>query len=137
LISGDHLLGRISLFFDFGYSPDPVGEFLHSLDVVQRLGARLCLPGHGRTFTDVLAHIEGNRSLVAERLAKVAAAIAQEPLTAFEVVPRIYDEELATHAGPWLLSETLAMLTHLAASGRAGRDGREPERWSAGQQASA
>ena len=64
LISGDHLLGRISLFFDYGYSPDPVGEFLHSLDVVERLGARLCLPGHGRTFTDVRAHIEGNRELV-------------------------------------------------------------------------
>ena len=28
LISGDHLLGRISLYFDYGYSPDPVGEFL-------------------------------------------------------------------------------------------------------------
>lgn len=137
LISGDHLLGRISLFFDFGYSPDPVGEFLRSLDVVQRLGARLCLPGHGRTFTDVLAHIEGNRKLVDERLAKVSTAIAQEPLTAFEVVPRIYDEELATHAGPWLLSETLAMLTHLAASGRASRDGGDPERWRAGEHARA
>jgi glyoxylase-like metal-dependent hydrolase (beta-lactamase superfamily II) len=131
LISGDHLLGRISLFFDFGYSPDPVGEFLSSLRVVERLGARLCLPGHGRTFTDVLAHINGNRALVAERLEKVSAAIATEPLTAFEVVPRIYDEELATHAGPWLLSETLAMLTHLAAEGRARREGTEPERWSA------
>jgi glyoxylase-like metal-dependent hydrolase (beta-lactamase superfamily II) len=130
LISGDHLLGRISLFFDYGYSPDPVGEFLHSLDVVQRLGARLCLPGHGRTFTDVLAHIEGNRRLVDERLARVSAAIAAEPLTAFEVVPRVYSEELATHGGPWLLSETLAMLTHLRALGRASRDGGEPERWS-------
>ena len=70
LISGDHLLGRISLYFDYGYSPDPVGEFLHSLDVVERLGARLCLPGHGRTFTDVHAHIEGNREARAERLAK-------------------------------------------------------------------
>jgi glyoxylase-like metal-dependent hydrolase (beta-lactamase superfamily II) len=130
LISGDHLLGRISLFFDYGYSPDPVGEFLSSLEVVRRLGARLCLPGHGRTFTDVLAHIEGNRALVAERLDTVAAAIAAEPLTAFEVVPRVYSEELATHGGPWLLSETLAMLTHLEALGRAARDHGEPERWS-------
>jgi glyoxylase-like metal-dependent hydrolase (beta-lactamase superfamily II) len=129
LISGDHLLGRISLFFDMGYSPDPVGEFLSSLDVVQRLGARLCLAGHGRTFTDVLAHIEGNRELVDERLGRVSAAIASEPLTAFEVVPRVYSEELATHGGPWLLSETLAMLTHLAALGRASRDGADPERW--------
>ena len=131
LISGDHLLGRISLFFDMGYSPDPVGEFLRSLDVVERLGARLCLAGHGRTFTDVLAHIEGNRELVAQRLERVAAAIADGPLTAFEVVPRIYDEQLATHAAPWLLSETLAMLTHLQALSRAGRTGSEPERWHA------
>src|SRR5207253_3102189 len=48
LIAGYHLLGRISLYFDYGYTPDPVGEFLNSLTVVERLGARLCLPGHGQ-----------------------------------------------------------------------------------------
>ena len=32
LISGDHLLGRVSIFFDYGHSPDPVGEFLGGLD---------------------------------------------------------------------------------------------------------
>ena len=64
--------------------PDPVGEFLSSLDVVERLDARLCLAGHGRTFTDVHAHIDGNRELVADRLQKIIAALAQgEPLTAF------------------------------------------------------
>ena len=150
LISGDHLLGRISLFFDFGYSPDPVGEFLTSLDVVERLGARLCLPGHGRTFTDVRAHIDGNRALVAERLGKALGAIAEEPLTAFDTVPRIYDQGMPAHAAPWLLTETLAMLTHLEALGKAekiaphdgghpeghtqrahGRQGGEPERWAA------
>jgi glyoxylase-like metal-dependent hydrolase (beta-lactamase superfamily II) len=137
LISGDHLLGRISLFFHFGYSPDPVGEFVSSLGVVERVGARLCLPGHGRTFTDVLAHIEGNRALVAERLARVRAAIASESLTVFETVPRIYSpDELATHGGPWLFSETLAMLTHLQVLGQAERVEPEsqagaaaPERW--------
>src|SRR5213075_862528 len=46
LISGDHLLGRVSLYFDVGYTPDPVGEFLDSLDVVERLDARLALSGH-------------------------------------------------------------------------------------------
>jgi glyoxylase-like metal-dependent hydrolase (beta-lactamase superfamily II) len=129
LISGDHLLGRISLFFDFGYSPDPVGEFLTSLDVVERLGARLCLPGHGRTFTDVRAHIDGNRALVAERLGKALSAIAEQPLTAFEIVTRIYDSGMPAHSAPWLLTETLAMLTHLEALGHAERIAGEPERW--------
>jgi glyoxylase-like metal-dependent hydrolase (beta-lactamase superfamily II) len=131
LVSGDHLLGRISLFFDFGYSPDPVGEFLSSLDVVERLGARLCLPGHGRTFTDVRAHIDGNRELAAERLRKALAAIAAEPLTAFETVPRIYDKGMPAYSAPWLLTETLAMLTHLEALGHGERIKGEPERWSA------
>ena len=71
LISGDHLLGRVSLYFDYGWTPDPIGEFLDSLDTVQRLDARLCLAGHARTFTDVVAHIEANRALVHERLARV------------------------------------------------------------------
>ena len=61
LISGDHLLGRVSLYFDYGHTPDPVGEFLRSLDVVERLDARLCLAGHGRPFTDVAGHIGANR----------------------------------------------------------------------------
>jgi glyoxylase-like metal-dependent hydrolase (beta-lactamase superfamily II) len=135
LISGDHLLGRISLYFDYGYSPDPVGEFVHSLDVVEELDARLCLPGHGRTFTDVHAHIEGNRKLVHERLERTLRAIAGEPLTAFEAVPRIYDDiPFSPLTAPWLLTETLSLLLHLEVTGRARRwpsaeRAGEPERW--------
>ena len=65
LISGDHLLGRVSLYFDAGYTPDPVAEFLDSLDKVERLDARLALSGHGRPFTDVAGHVAANRALVA------------------------------------------------------------------------
>jgi glyoxylase-like metal-dependent hydrolase (beta-lactamase superfamily II) len=130
LISGDHLLGRISLYFDYGFSPDPVGEFVQSLGVVERLGARLCLPGHGRTFTDVHAHIEGNRELVHARSARVLAAIAAQPRTAFEIVPEIYDDvPFSAFTAPWLLTETLSFLLHLEVSGRARRIAGEPERW--------
>jgi glyoxylase-like metal-dependent hydrolase (beta-lactamase superfamily II) len=129
LISGDHLLGRISLHFDYGYSRDPVGEFVDSLDVVEALDARLCLPGHGRTFTDVLAHIEGNRELVEARLAETFAAIGEgDPPTAFETVSRV-DGGAASSFAPWLLTETLALLRHLEVSGRARRIPGEPERW--------
>jgi glyoxylase-like metal-dependent hydrolase (beta-lactamase superfamily II) len=137
LISGDHLLGRISLYFDYGYTPDPVGEFLASLHVVERLNARLCLAGHGRTFTDVRAHIDGNRELVASRLARASQAIAEGPLTAFEIVPRMYSSELSSHAAPWLLTEVLCMLTHLEALGQAVRIPGDPERWSATSNAAA
>ncbi len=130
LISGDHLLGRISLFFDYGYSPDPVGEFVTSLDVVERLGARLCLPGHGRTFTDVLAHIRGNRELVGERAQRILDTMADEPKTAFEIVPHIYDDvPFVPATAPWLLMETLSFLLHLQVTARAVKIPGEPERW--------
>ncbi len=131
LISGDHLLGRISLFFDYGYTPDPVGEFMHSLDVVERLHARLCLPGHGRTFADVHAHIQGNRELVRERLDQTLTAIGEgDPPTAFELIPRIYGD-LSPLNAQWLLTETLSFLRHLEVAGVAKRIPGEPERWTA------
>jgi glyoxylase-like metal-dependent hydrolase (beta-lactamase superfamily II) len=131
LISGDHLLGRISLYFEYGNSPDPVGEFLQSLDVTQRLGARLCLPGHGRTFTDVHAHIEGNRKLIDEHLRSALAALAEGELTAFELVPKVFGDALSSQNAQWLLSETLAFLTHLEAIGKVTRIAGETERWTA------
>ena len=131
LISGDHLLGRISLYFDFGYTPDPVGEFLHSLGVVEGLGARLCLPGHGRTFADVQAHINGNRALVRERLAAVLDAVDGRALTAFEVAPHVYGDSLSGENAHWLLSKVLAYLTHLRTEGRVRPIPGEPERWTA------
>jgi glyoxylase-like metal-dependent hydrolase (beta-lactamase superfamily II) len=131
LISGDHLLGRISLYFDYGYTPDPVGEFLHSLGTVERLNARVCLPGHGRTFADVRAHVEGNRRLVHERLDRVLDAVRGEPLTAFEIVPHVYGDAISPGNVHWLLSKVLSYLTHLQALGCARRISGEPERWSA------
>jgi glyoxylase-like metal-dependent hydrolase (beta-lactamase superfamily II) len=131
LISGDHLLGRISLYFDYGYSPDPVGEFLRSLSVVEELDARLCLAGHGRTFTDVEAHINGNRKLIDERLSSVRAALTGGEFTAFEVVPHVYGNSLSSENAHWLLSKILGYLTHLEAVGEVRRIPGEPERWAA------
>ncbi|MGI8557318.1 MAG: MBL fold metallo-hydrolase [Solirubrobacteraceae bacterium] len=134
LLSGDHLLGRVSPFYDIGYSPDPAGEFLNSLDIVEALDARLCLAGHGRTFTDVQAHIDANRSLVGERIAAVLAALGggASP-SAFELLPQLYGPALNPMSAGWWLAETLAYLRHLELTGRARRiDSPGGERWAAG-----
>jgi glyoxylase-like metal-dependent hydrolase (beta-lactamase superfamily II) len=129
LISGDHLLGRVSLYYDYGYSPDPAGEFLHSLDVVEQLDARLCLSGHGRTFTDVQGHIDANRALVNERIQKVHEVISRGETTAFDAVPDVYGQAITPQNANWWLSETLCYLIHLEREGRAERIPGEPERW--------
>jgi glyoxylase-like metal-dependent hydrolase (beta-lactamase superfamily II) len=121
LISGDHLLGRISLFYDYGWTPDPVGEFVASLDVVDRLGARLALSGHGKPFVDVHGHVEGNRKLVAEHLAAVRAALTGDRRTVVALVPLVYGEQVDELNGSWLLAQTLAYLQHLERAGEVKR----------------
>jgi glyoxylase-like metal-dependent hydrolase (beta-lactamase superfamily II) len=130
LISGDHVLGRISPFFDYGWTPDPVGEFLHSLDVVDELDARLALAGHGRPFVDVPGHIEANRKLVRERMGRVLTGLDGGPRTALEIAPEVYPERLTPANASWLLSETLSYLRHLECQGQVARspDG-GAERW--------
>jgi glyoxylase-like metal-dependent hydrolase (beta-lactamase superfamily II) len=130
LISGDHVLGRISLYYDYGWTPDPVGEFLSSLDAVDELDARLALSGHGRPFVDVHGHIEGNRSLVGERVAAVAGALASGPKTAVQISPDVYEEPLNEYNAGWLLSQTLCYLRHLELQGRV-RHEPDGELWSA------
>jgi glyoxylase-like metal-dependent hydrolase (beta-lactamase superfamily II) len=133
LISGDHLLGRVSLYFDHGHTPDPVGEFLRSLDAVAGLDARLCLAGHGRPFTDLSGHISANRDLVAERLRAVRTALADGPLTAYALAGRVYGDAFGEQTATWLLTKTLCWLTHLERAGEAGkvepRAPEQPEAW--------
>jgi glyoxylase-like metal-dependent hydrolase (beta-lactamase superfamily II) len=129
LISGDHLLGRVSVYYDYGYSPDPAGEFLRSLDKVEQLDARLALSGHGRTFADVQGHIEANRLIVHERIGRVQEVISAGETTAFDAVPAVYGEAITPLNANWWLSETLCYLQHLEREGRAERIPGEPERW--------
>jgi glyoxylase-like metal-dependent hydrolase (beta-lactamase superfamily II) len=129
LISGDHLLGRVSLYFDYGWSPDPVGEFLHSLDRTEALNARLALSGHGRPFSDVREHHTANRRLVGERLDAVLAGLADGPRTAWDLAPAVYGERFRPEMAGWLMTKLLCYLTHLETTGSVRRIEGEPEQW--------
>lgn len=132
MISGDHLLGRTVLFFDHGHSPDPVGEFLRSLDVVEPLEVDLVLPGHGRTFRDPQVKIAEARRQVEELLGKVRASLEQGEKTAFEIVGDIVGAENAGGVGSvWILQIVLSCLDHLAVLGEVRIvEESDPRRWS-------
>lgn len=127
LISGDHLLGRISLYYDYGWSPDPVGEFLSSLEVIERLDVRLCLSGHGKPFIDAQGHIDASRALVAERLEATRASLTGGPRRVIEIAPKVHGGELSGMNAAWWLGETLCYLTHLERLGQVRRD--DGETW--------
>ncbi|HET7508063.1 MAG TPA: MBL fold metallo-hydrolase [Solirubrobacterales bacterium] len=131
LISGDHLLGRTVLFFDYGHSLDPVGEFCASLARVEPLAVDLVLPGHGRTFRDPEAKIAESRRQVDELLGKVREALGKGERTAFEIVEDIVGPEMVrSPASAWVLQIVLSCLDHLAIAGEVeGIDGTDPQRW--------
>jgi glyoxylase-like metal-dependent hydrolase (beta-lactamase superfamily II) len=132
MISGDHLLGRTVLFFDHGHSPDPIGEFLSSLEVVQVLDVELVLPGHGRTFRDPEAKIAESRRQVEALLGKVRTGLAGgDEKTAFEIVGEIIGaENVNTPASAWALQIVLSCLDHLAIAGEVETvEGSDPQRW--------
>jgi glyoxylase-like metal-dependent hydrolase (beta-lactamase superfamily II) len=129
LITGDHLLGRVSPYFDVGYTPDPVGEFLQSLDKVDALDTRLALAGHARPFTDVRGHIEANKRLVASQSEAVRDALAGGPRTAFELAQTVYADRFTPDLASWLLMMTRAWLVHLQALGQVDHDDQPVEHW--------
>jgi glyoxylase-like metal-dependent hydrolase (beta-lactamase superfamily II) len=114
LLSGDHILGRVSLYYDFGYTPDPAGEFLDSLDKTERLDAQLCLAGHGRAFRNVNGKIEAFRERVLGNIDTVRRCVADGPKTAFEIVPDLLGtEDLSPMIVNWALSQILCYLRYL------------------------
>jgi glyoxylase-like metal-dependent hydrolase (beta-lactamase superfamily II) len=130
LLSGDHVLGRPSLYFDYGWTHDPVGEFLASLDAVGGLDARLILSGHGRPVTDLPGHVEAAREMTHERIEAVRARLEQGEATAYEVARDVYGEWFMEATAAWLMTMTLCFLRHLEVADRARRTQTEPERWS-------
>ncbi|HET7445726.1 MAG TPA: MBL fold metallo-hydrolase [Solirubrobacterales bacterium] len=131
MISGDHLLGRTVLFFDYGHSPDPVGEFVSSLAEIEPLETDLCLPGHGRPFRDVDAKIAEARRQVEDIHGKVRGSLEQGERTAFEIVADFLGpENLSGPASAWILQIVLSFLDHMALAGEAvAVEGTDPQRW--------
>jgi len=134
LVSGDHLLGRTALFFDYGHTPDPLGEYLTSLDAIEPLPVELCLPGHGKPFRDPEAKIGAARTQAGELLDRVRAQLADgaEP-TAYEMVEGIVGREnLNPSTGGFMLQIVLACIDHLALLGDARPvPDSDPQRWRA------
>jgi glyoxylase-like metal-dependent hydrolase (beta-lactamase superfamily II) len=131
MVSGDHLLGRTVLFFDHGHTPDPVGEYLRSLDTVEPLEVELCLPGHGRPFRDPDAKIAEGRRRVGELQAKVRESLAGGEKMAFEIVAELVGpENVNSPTSAWALQIVLSCLDHLAILGEVEAvAGTDPQRW--------
>ncbi|MBW3593996.1 MAG: MBL fold metallo-hydrolase [Actinobacteria bacterium] len=127
LISGDHLLPTITPHIDYrrGAEDDPLGDFLKSLDVVEKLDPRLVLPGHGRPFEEGAERARIVARHHDRRLGAILQIVRHEPHTADEITDQIFGTTLLNFERRLALGEALAHIRYLARRGEIVRTQRD------------
>jgi glyoxylase-like metal-dependent hydrolase (beta-lactamase superfamily II) len=125
LVGGDHLLARITPAVGLypESRPDPLGDYLASLERTIELAPRIVYPGHGEPITNPA---DRAREIVQHhhtRLDQVAAALASEPRSGFAVSLDVFGAELSPQQRRFAVAETLSHLERLVLDGRARREG--------------
>ncbi len=121
LIGADHVLPRAApsiALRSFERGADPVGAAFEMHERLLRLDPEtLVLPSHGRPFLGLHARVRELRAFRQGRLAAMAGAVADRPMTAYEILhatsPRIPTPPFM----PIALSEMMAYLRHLEVRG--------------------
>lgn len=116
LLCGDAVLAKItpnvSRWPDS--HPDPLSDFLGSLDRLSDLQVELALPGHGPIIHGFAQRVAELRQHHAERLQVMLAAVGPAA-NAFEVCTRVFPTStLSPHQLRFAIAETLAHLEYLA-----------------------
>jgi glyoxylase-like metal-dependent hydrolase (beta-lactamase superfamily II) len=123
LIAGDHLLQRISPAVGLypESRPDPLGDYLASLQRTIELAPRIVYPGHGEPIDDAAgrAHelIEHHRA----RLDETATLLSDKGLTPYEISLQLFGDDLSPTQRRFAVAETLSHLERLVREGRAAR----------------
>lgn len=125
LVAGDHLLQKITptvgLYPDS--RPDPLGDYLASLQRTIELAPSLALPGHNDVVSDPAGRARELLEHHRRRLDETVAALGPEPRSAYEVSLALFGADLDASGRRFALAETLAHLERLAQEGRAARVG--------------
>jgi glyoxylase-like metal-dependent hydrolase (beta-lactamase superfamily II) len=125
LIAGDHLLRDVSPAVGLypESRPDPLGDYLASLERTIELAPRIVYPGHGEPIDDAAERaaqlIEHHRV----RLDETAAGLSANERTAFEISVTLFGEDLSPTQRRFAVAETLSHLERLVRDGRAARAG--------------
>jgi glyoxylase-like metal-dependent hydrolase (beta-lactamase superfamily II) len=124
-IAGDHVLPRISPNIGLypNCRPDPLGDYLASLEKVRDIPVRLALPGHGAPFNDLAGRV---RELTAHHLKRVeetyqivSAAGGAAGIDAYTLAERLFAGRFDSFQNRrFAVGEALAHLENLRFAGR-------------------
>jgi glyoxylase-like metal-dependent hydrolase (beta-lactamase superfamily II) len=135
MLSGDHVLPRITpnISFHPQAGPDPLGDYLSSLDKVAAYDTDEALPAHEHRFMDLPGRVDELKAHHQSRFDEVVGAIRSGRTTTWEIA------SLMTWSRPWdeiqgwarraASGETLAHLQYLQKRGMVEEHVGEPSTW--------
>jgi len=125
LIAGDHLLPRITPAVGLypESRPDPLGDYVASLERVAELAPRLALPGHGDPIADPAGRAREIVQHHRDRLDETEAALAGGARTGYELSYTLFPDDRGSAQRRFAVAETLSHLERLVEEGRAARGG--------------
>ncbi|MEV5025911.1 MBL fold metallo-hydrolase [Paenibacillus sp. LPE1-1-1.1] len=122
MLCGDQVLPHITPNVSIvpGEDGDPLEQFLHSLDALNKFEVMLAFPGHRDPFAGFNERIAELQQHHARRLDKMAAMLAEEPRTAYGMCEALFGSRLNgnAHQLRFAMSETLAHLVYLERKAR-------------------
>lgn len=135
LFTGDTVFRRINYgptFRPFA-RPDPLGEYLASLDRLERLDVDRALPGHGEPFRNLPARLQELRAHHRQRAEEIRRRVDDGATTVWEVASRLARSQRWSELSPGrrlsAIGDAYAHLLRLARSGSVLTAGNAPIRW--------
>jgi glyoxylase-like metal-dependent hydrolase (beta-lactamase superfamily II) len=123
LIAGDSLLAPITPAIGLypQSRPDPLGDYLETLETIRQLAPRVSYGGHGATIrqpaeraVEIAAHHD-------ERLARAESFLRTEPRSGFDLSYDLFGRDLPAIQRRFAIAETLSHVERLVVLGRAVR----------------
>ncbi len=123
IVAGDALLGNITPHIGVypGSRPDPLGEYLETLERLIELAPRVAFAGHGDPIEDPAGRARQTAAHHRERLEQTLAELGDAPRSAYDISLGLFPAASGPIMRRFAFAETLAHLDHLALSDRAGR----------------
>jgi glyoxylase-like metal-dependent hydrolase (beta-lactamase superfamily II) len=119
LVAGDALLNGITPNVGLfpGSNPDPLADFIASLELLTRLAPRVAYPGHGEPIEDPAGRAREILDHHRERLSATLAVMQNGPRSGSQVALDLFPDALTPPLRRFAIAEALAHLEHLARAG--------------------
>ncbi|WP_309228306.1 MBL fold metallo-hydrolase [Virgibacillus saliphilus] len=130
LLSTDHILPKITpnISYWFHGEPNPLKNYLDSLEKIRKRDADFVIPSHGEPFYGANERIDEIKSHHNERLVQALDAISGGD-TVYEACQKLFKKELTIHETRFAIGETLAHLEYFRYEGECEREVQDGVYW--------